>query len=239
VIAPVASVEYVPPAALLAPEVLVAKQDEGGSISVEPFLWFVSLDSRGSADGSPPANVALGPSDVFGALDAGFLLAFEARFAPRWNVLADGLYVRFEEDEGSVRTETEATMVEAGVARRLESNAGIDLLAGLRYIDLSLDVEIGSAIDSTARESWIDPWIGARGRIALGEQWSLRLRGDVGGFGVGSEFTWQALAVLGWSFADSWQLDLGYRAIDIDYEGDDLEFDGVIYGPLLGLAWHG
>lgn len=47
-----------------------------------------------------------------------------------------------------------------------------------------------------------------------------RLRGDVGGFGVGSQFTWQALGVYTYEFSSgrtAWSAVLGYRAIGLNY----------------------
>ena len=45
----------------------------------------------------------------------------------------------------------------------------------------------------------------------------LVMRGDVGGFSVGSKFTWNASAVLGYSISRVVSLGLGYRALYVDY----------------------
>jgi|SRR5215218_1595907 hypothetical protein len=49
----------------------------------------------------------------------------------------------------------------------------------------------------------------------------LSLRGDGGGFGVGSDFCWQAIAAYGWDFARYNNITflgvLGYRALYVDY----------------------
>ena len=42
---------------------------------------------------------------------------------------------------------------------------------------------------------WADPLVGARLRHQFAPGWNFVASGDVGGFGVGSKFSWQALAV--------------------------------------------
>ncbi len=79
----------------------------------------------------------------------------------------------------------------------------IDVLAGARYwyqeasLKLALDVNLdisdlivsrGIAIARSGHVDWVDPVIGARIRHKLGPGKELLLRGDIGGFGAGSEF---------------------------------------------------
>ena len=40
---------------------------------------------------------------------------------------------------------------------------------------------------------WADPFIGARLQHQLAPSQEITLRGDVGGFGAGSQFSWQAM----------------------------------------------
>jgi len=87
-------------------------------------------------------------------------------------------------------------------------------------------------------ESWIDPIVGARASVDLSEHWALSARADVGGFGVGSEFAWQAFAAVGYRFKMG-RIDatafLGYRALSEDYSNGDFRWDVVTHGPVLGL----
>jgi hypothetical protein len=47
------------------------------------------------------------------------------------------------------------------------------------------------------------------------------LTGDVGGFGVGSDFSWQVVGAYSWDFATTgattWAGVIGYRALSVDY----------------------
>lgn len=64
---------------------------------------------------------------------------------------------------------------------------------------------------------WVDPLVGARIR----HQWRLgherMLRGDVGGFGAGSEFSWNVLTAYSFCAQNGVTYTglLGYRALDV------------------------
>lgn len=72
----------------------------------------------------------------------------------------------------------------------------------------------------------------------LSDRWDLSLRGDIGGFGIGSDFTWQMTALLGYRFplfgADA-TAAIGYRILDQNYD-DGFEWDMTLHGPVLGLG---
>ena len=52
---------------------------------------------------------------------------------------------------------------------------------------------------SSAGKSWIDPFVGVHFMAPLAERWWFGARGDVGGFGVGSDLAWQAYADIGFN----------------------------------------
>lgn len=212
----------------------IAQAQEAGrerwSFTIEPYVWLPSLDGQGSAEGSPSVEV-----DVVGELDTAFPLALRAD-APggRFALTLDALYAGWRDDEGSLRTDTEVRLLEGGIG--LPVGRGWEVTAGLRGVRLDFEVELGS-VDEREEASFVDPWIGARSDLALGDAWALRLAGDVGGFGVGSDLSWQALAFLAWLPSSRWRVELGYRALAVDFEDDDLEYDLLAHGPILALAW--
>lgn len=207
------------------------------SFTLEPFLWLAGIDGNGSADSEPPVDIGENLSP-FGEIDGGFLLAVEAS-APerRFSLLGDGLYLSLADDEGSLRTETEIWMLELGAGLPLGGAQAWEAIAGLRYVDLEFGSEVAGDPTARAEQSWIDPWVGARGRVPLGGRWALRLRADVGGFGVGTELTWQAMAGLQAALGECVRLELGYRSISLDFEDDDLEYDALIRGPMIACAF--
>ena len=63
----------------------------------------------------------------------------------------------------------------------------------------------------------------------------------MGGLGVGSDFTWNFLAFMGYEFTRHVAFLVGYRILSINYEegsGHDLfVYDVTMSGPILGLAF--
>lgn len=211
-----------------------ARGDPGANrwrFEIEPYVWLPSTSGTGTTDTTPPLEI-----DLVGTLDAAFPLAVGARSPDgRLTVLADGFYVRLKDDEGSLRTTTEAAMVEGGVGVALDEENQWSVLLGLRYVDVDYDVSVGT-LTGSAGADWYDPWVGARAHLPFDETWAIRLRGDVGGFGVGTEFSWQAIALLAVAVGTQVAIDVGYRAIGIDYEGSGLDYEVVFHGPIVGLA---
>lgn len=148
----------------------------------------------------------------------------------------------FRAAEWALGEDTETEKADGAPPRRV---LGLDFYAGGRYMDVGLDLDYASGREESRNRSWVDPLIGARTVIDLSESWSLTLGGDIGGFGVGSEFAWQAYGVFNYRF-DMWGADaalaLGYRALGQDFaEGEDdsrFEWDIVLFGPVIGLVIH-
>jgi hypothetical protein len=155
----------------------------------------------------------------------------------------------------------EMAIVEAGASYEVArfGPLSFDVLGGARYwyqeadvsfslvgtVDIGdLSLERGRAVARSGSVDWLDPVIGARLRYAVAPGHELFLRGDIGGFGVGSDFSWQAIGGYGFDFA-AWQGTtfsgiIGYRALYVDYAQGfgrtRYEFDMLQHGPVLGLS---
>jgi hypothetical protein len=164
---------------------------------------------------------------------------------------------------GNVAAEYEQAIVEVGAAYEVWSGdypgwgpSAFDILAGGRYwhqdatvsaeVSTSglpgIDFEGGRAFARSGSKDWVDPFIGARLRQQLAPGQNVTVRGDVGGFDVGSDFTWHVLATYDFQLCvtDRYAIDgyLGYRALSVDYsEGSGTnryEFDAIQQGPVMG-----
>jgi opacity protein-like surface antigen len=62
------------------------------------------------------------------------------------------------------------------------------------------------------------------------------LYGDVGGFGVGSDSTYQAIGGVVWQFSQRFSASAGYRYLYQDFEDDGFVWDMAMHGPFLGLG---
>lgn len=207
-----------------------AQAQDDWRLTIEPYVWIPALEGEGSADGSPEVDFEIDyPGELSAALPLALRLATPG--GSTWRL--DGLYARWEDDEGSIETETSLSLVEAGVG--WPTGGGWELVAGLRAVELELDVAIGGA-EADASESWIDPWLGAAGEVELAERWTVRTWADVGGFGIGSDLTWQVAALAGWR-GERWRVELGYRALAVAFDDDDLDTELLAHGPILGVAF--
>lgn len=85
-------------------------------------------------------------------------------------------------------------------------------------------------------DDWFDPYIGLRVRYNFTDRFYVTAKGEIGGFGVGSDFTWQAEAALGCQVTQSIFAEAGYRALSIDYEDSGLTYDVITHGAQVTLG---
>ena len=194
-------------------------------------------------------------SDVFDALEFGAMAAWRVR-NETWSFTLDATYMglggssRGQGGRVKGNVDVDQFTLMGTLGRRWTEH--LELLASLAYFDLSADLRLETTSASTGvvtvREasegaSWIDPLIGLQYNVPFADRWRFNLRGDVGGFGVGSDFSYQALVNVGWQATDAVHLILGYRVIGFDYEDGNRgsrnyqRFDLTEQGPLAGIAF--
>jgi hypothetical protein len=230
-----------------------ARDDDKLHLSVDLGLWATSTSGTVGALGFEADADAdfteLVENLAFGAM-GGVSLEKE-----NWLVMFNGYYVRLEEDVsitgplgGAFGGDIDATLGIADFAlgytvlrhtfddgRRLALTPGV----GVRYTSVSLDLNPDQASSFGNEKDWWDPYVGAQLVVGLNRQLDLRATGTIGGFGISgcSDLTWSAAAFLDWHFADSFTLNVGYRALSWDYEDGGFEWDLALHGPWLGLTW--
>jgi hypothetical protein len=123
-----------------------------------------------------------------------------------------------------------------------------EVQADFRRVGLDLKRKVkGARAVAVARASdleWVDPVVGGRMRHQFASGSEFNLEGDVGGFGVGSEFSWQAVATYGFDvnvFNTTMRSVVGYRALSVDYSQTGAHgrsgLDWIQHGPVLGVAF--
>ena len=228
--------------AVLATAGLAQAAQEGWQFKITPYLWAMGVDGDiGVGAASVPVDVKF--TDAVKDLDLGGMLSTEARNGA-WGILADVAYLKLSDEAdtrlGEFGAEFEQWMVQGAVVYRMADTGKttLDLGAGGRY--LSMDVTLNTpanTADHEASEGWIDPILVARLRQQFTENFYGVLAGDIGGFGVAPDLTWQVTAAAGYSLTDSISMLAGYRYLDYDYEEDAFQLDMAEHGIVIGLQF--
>lgn len=217
---------------------------DGWQFTVAPYLWASGMDGTIQvADFEQDFDASF--SDIIDNLDFALMGHFDMR-NDRWVLSSDLIFVDLENSqdliEGSVTAGLEMTLFELVGGYRVSK--AITVLGGVRWVDMDAGLHYeGGFVDDGADvgRSWLDPLIGVHAFVPLSKKWFIGLRGDIGGFGVGSEFTWQAYADIGFRASHLVSIVLGYHFLDMDYEdGSGLQYvdlDVMISGPQLGVAF--
>ncbi len=76
--------------------------------------------------------------------------------------------------------------------------------------------------------------IGVKTRFDTGTPLFITAWGMIGGAGVGSDITWDAMGGLGYQWTESFSTVLGYRALGVDYKNNGFVYDVIQQGVILG-----
>jgi hypothetical protein len=227
---------------VMASSISAQAQDGSWQYKLTPYLWAMGMDGD-IAIGNVTAPVDVKFTDAIKDLDVGGMLAMEAHNGT-WGVLADGSYLNLSGDAdtqvGTFRTELEQVILQGAAIYRVEQESKItmDVGAGGRYLNMDVDINVPSdRADLNASEGWVDPILVARLKIQFAENCFGVLVGDIGGFGVESDLTWQLTAAAGYSFTETVSMLLGYRYLDYDYDKDGFVYDVATSGLALGVSF--
>ena len=238
-----------------------ASSDEW-QFEITPYAFAAGLDGTVGVRGVK-ADVDADTSDVLDAMDIAGMLALEARKG-KWAFLFDGVFIKLEGEGvrswsgpagiGSLTGKLEATsklqVYQPTLGYRvMDGPTKVDVLGGVRYNQLDVDLDLvvnlagpGGLLPGARRkvsetEGWWDPIVGARVLSPLSEKWSFIGYADLGGFGVGSDFTYQVMAGAKWQINDTVSMKLAYRYFYQDFSKGNLVWDMAAYGPVLGFGF--
>ncbi len=126
----------------------------------------------------------------------------------------------------AIKAEAEAATVAAKAAAQHKVNL--------------LQTQLANAISSRLRSSlnqqvsknnyWFDPYVGLRGQLILNKPFYLTGRIDIGGFDVGSQYTWEGYAAVGCHVTRYITSEIGYRCLYMNYRGGGLLYDAYTNG---------
>jgi len=212
-----------------------------------PYLWAASFDGTVGAGGDDDGRVDVDTG--FDELElGGFMMRGEWRNGP-WSLFGDWSYAKVSSEASPRRgllysgaeAEVRGHIVQgsAGYAVYREDDLRVDLVGGLRYLNvkvgLDLDGGLLSATSLQEDDSWVDAVAGLRGSVPLSQRWHLGWYGDAGS--GGSELTWQLAGWLDYRF--SWgSVGGGWRHLYVDYEKSRIKLDAALTGPFIAADFH-
>jgi hypothetical protein len=222
------------------------------NFQLAPYAWLAGQKGKvGTLPPLPPADIDVDfYDDILGNINGAIMLVGEARKG-RCGVVMDVAYTDIEAGEStpgplfsSIESRTKSWIISAaGLYRLVErERAFLDVVVGIRYwsVESKLSLEAGllPARKISNKEDWVDPLVGLKGLMPIWEsKFFVSGAFAIGGFGVGSDFMWDANINLGYQWTKSFATTFGYRYLDVDYEEDDFLYDVAQDGLVLGLSW--
>jgi hypothetical protein len=207
-------------------------------VFVAPYLMGAAMSGATTVRGAE-LDIDLSASDIFSNLQFGAMALVVARKGG-WGVSADLIWM-------ALGTTVRNTNV--------DFNQGAFAFYGLRELGPAADVTFGARINTlqgtlafkgpgievSQDRTWVDPIAGLTLRTAAERPVQLRVYTEIGGFGLGSDFTWQVFPSVGIRLTRGASLELGYRWLDLDYasgEGtSEFRYDVLTQGPVVGFGF--
>ena len=219
----------------------------------EPYLLFPYMQGNVGIGNNITMPVDANPGDIFSNLQFGGMIYLEAR-TNKWAISSDYVLMMLNQDitptnliaSGNVKV-TQSIWELAGLYRILPF-LEVGIGGRLNYLSTGIDAQrnvipIGSeSLSGSHSKAFYDPLLIARFATNINEKWLFQLRGDLGGFSIGSDFTWQLQGYAGYRFSKLFQVTAGYRYIGINYDkGENLDrfiFNMDEFGPVIKLGFN-
>lgn len=226
----------------------VRAEDEWSG-QVTPYIWFTGAGGTVRPfTGAPTIQVDASFSDLFKDLNFAF---FVSGFARKGDfVLLGDFSTASASRSGTVLVPgvgpapargsfSQTSLTLSGGLRVVEDeDISVDALAGVRVMWLRGSVDVaGGAISRSPEKNVLDPLIALRVNARTGGNSSILVYLDYGGFGVGSESTWQFVGTYNFQASEDFFLSLGYRYMAVDYRSGGTQLDMRLGGPLIGATW--
>lgn len=224
-------------------------------LSVTPYLLAPSIKGdTGAGRFINNAAVDVDSGDIFDHLDLGSMIHLEAQHQSGWGMVLDYAFMDLSSKTQSplnsshqIKADVFQGTLETFASYRtaVTSQDNMDSYAGIRWWDIDADLELRNGTSNpsvSAGDDWIDPVVGLRWVRQWTPTWSTALDGNIGGFGIASDFTSAITFVASYAISDGISLVAGYKALWVDYDNDEdgtdhFAYDTVTHGPLIGASF--
>jgi hypothetical protein len=227
--------------------------DKKWNFLTDVYLMFPNINGETGIGESLIVPVDANPGDVFSNLQMGAMLYLEAKTS-KWAITSDLVYMNLNQDvtKGAILNSgcvnAKQLIWEAAGLYRITSFLEAGIGGRLNLLETGIDVQRNvfpsgtEEVTGEKSKTWYDPVLIARFTTDIKDKWLFQFRGDIGGFGIGSDLTWQLHASAGYRFTRVFQMSLGYRILSTDYrtgaEPKEFLFDVNEFGPEIRLGFN-
>ena len=217
------------------------------------YLWFTGLNGNVGINGTVvPVSVSF--SQVLQQLNIGLLTNLDVR-RKRVGLFTDLIFMSLSSDQkttpvgplptyvGFTANAKELIVDPELYVRLVDKDRGsIDAIGGGRFWRLNNTLDLippgtnPTTVTLGQQQSWVDPVLGARFRLNLNKGFFINVKGDAGGFGVGSQLTYQTYAGIGKEFKKKYDVLLGYRYLYVDYKNGGFLYNVHMQGLQAGFG---
>jgi opacity protein-like surface antigen len=228
-------------------------EGEGLNFALSPYLWVAGISGKVTTPFQrvPDKSVEADFGDTLSNLSGfAFMGAAEVRYG-RFGLLGDIMTLTVDADIKTPRdrlfsggsgkvTTTNGTVL--GLFRVVEAGPhALDLGAGVRpwSVTTKLTLHEGLLPGRTVKPtmSWTDPVLALRYATRISGNWGASFYGDVGGFGAGSQLTWQLLGTVDYNITNSTTMRLGYRHMQVEHRKAGTDLDIGLSGPIIAATF--
>jgi hypothetical protein len=113
---------------------------------------------------------------------------------------------------------------------------------GARLWSVDAEITLNDAFDGkqymgSKSNSWLDPILGMNAQwIYAKNKWGTVVKGDLGGFGVNSQFTIMMAVIQQYRISPIFDINLGFKWLAVNYNKDASVWNVNNYGALLGFG---
>lgn len=224
------------------------------SFSIMPYAWFASIGGTvGEFDGEK-----YGFNKGFTFSNLHMYAAFVGKIKyERVSFVFDISYVNYKSfgttsqnpnlpQELAANTTAKQAVFDLFIAYLFPSKGKtmVDIYGGGRLWNLDLEATVikPDGTQNTApgySNSWLDPVLGVNAEFVLSSdrKWAAWTKGDIGGFGVNSQMTWQMNVGVAYMLSPNFPLTLGFKYLGVNYYKNNLNWTVNEYGPTLGIGY--
>ncbi|MDH3731916.1 MAG: hypothetical protein OEU54_00220 [Gemmatimonadota bacterium] len=200
---------------------------------VSPYVWANGMSGNLRVNDGPLVPVDGSVSDF----DFAPMFVFSGS-GPRWGFMSDLAFTPGTIRAGDSALDIDNFIWTAVVTFDVNASPTSDVRVGLGARLFTTDAMIVGPVGGGEEGSrtWVDPIASLQGTV--GDRVYFNGYGDIGGFGIASDLTYQLYGAIGYQFTTVTSAELGYRVISHDYkDGTTFAYDIRQHGFLLGISF--